>query len=275
MMDTLTIRLSSHSAAAFSGKQHHIRLPGVVQAPSRHNIKQQRRDKEHTFVAHAAATDVADKKEEYNKSMGEQMKWGHLNPYEYHPERGLYYHEVAPNLLCGSQPQSPADIERLHAEGVTNIVNLQEDKDFAYWGVDFEAYRRRATELGMFLDRRPIVDFDGESLRRNLPRIVLAIAGALLAGGRVYVHCTAGLGRAPAACIAWRYWFNDMQLDEAYTALTAIRPCGPKREAIRAATYDLLDSRGWHEFQSLPSDAYAFLNHDDRARLQHRIRERC
>jgi hypothetical protein len=42
------------------------------------------------------------------------------------------------------------------AEGVTNIVNLQEDKDFAYWGVDFGAYSRRATELGMFLDRRPV-----------------------------------------------------------------------------------------------------------------------
>lgn len=42
------------------------------------------------------------------------------------------------------------------AEGVTNIVNLQEDKDFAYWGVDFEAYSRRAAELGMFLDRRPV-----------------------------------------------------------------------------------------------------------------------
>ena len=54
------------------------------------------------------------------------MGWDHLNPYEYHPERGLYYHEVFPNLLCGSQPQTPADIEQLHAqERVTNIVNLQ------------------------------------------------------------------------------------------------------------------------------------------------------
>ena len=35
-------------------------------------------------------------------------------------------------------------------------VALQEDKDFAFWGVDFEAYRRRAEELGMFLDRRPV-----------------------------------------------------------------------------------------------------------------------
>lgn len=54
------------------------------------------------------------------------MGWDHLNPYEYHPERGLYYHEVFPNLLCGSQPQTPGDIEQLHSqERVTNIVNLQ------------------------------------------------------------------------------------------------------------------------------------------------------
>ncbi len=29
------------------------------------------------------------------------------------------------------------------------------------------------------------------------------------AGRRVYVHCTAGLGRAPAACIAYLYWCSD------------------------------------------------------------------
>ena len=33
---------------------------------------------------------------------------------------------------------------------------LQEDKDFGYWGVDFHAYASRAQELGMFLDRRPV-----------------------------------------------------------------------------------------------------------------------
>ncbi len=35
------------------------------------------------------------------------------NPYEYHPELGLYYHEVAPGLLCGTQLRSTADVERL------------------------------------------------------------------------------------------------------------------------------------------------------------------
>lgn len=33
-----------------------------------------------------------------------------------------------------------------------------------------------------------------------------AVFLACVAGKRVYVHCTAGLGRAPAACIAYLYW---------------------------------------------------------------------
>jgi hypothetical protein len=45
---------------------------------------------------------------------------------------------------------------------------------------------------------------------------------------RVYVHCTAGLGRAPAVCIAYLYWWCGMSLDDAYKYLTDIRPCGPK-----------------------------------------------
>ena len=35
------------------------------------------------------------------------------NPFKYHPELGLYYHEVAPGLLCGTQLRTPADVERL------------------------------------------------------------------------------------------------------------------------------------------------------------------
>lgn len=61
--------------------------------------------------------------------------------------------------------------------------------------------------------RRPsIVDFNADSLRHQLPKAVREVAAALAAaeagGGRVYVHCTAGLGRAPAVCIAYLYWFQ-------------------------------------------------------------------
>lgn len=86
------------------------------------------------------------------------------------------------------------------------------------------------------------------------------------------MHCTAGLGRAPAVCIAWLYWYGPhLALDEAYQALTQIRPCGPNRDAVRGATFDVLDARHFDDFVHLPSDAWAFLNQDDKARLQGRL----
>lgn len=65
------------------------------------------------------------------------MGWnadGNLNPYEYHPHRGLYYHEVHPSLYCGTQLRSTADVDHLcDGEGIGLVLNLQENKDFQYW----------------------------------------------------------------------------------------------------------------------------------------------
>jgi hypothetical protein len=91
----------------------------------------------------------------------------------------------------------------------------------------------------------------------------------------VYVHCTAGLGRAPAVCIAWLYWYGPhLSLDVAYNHVTSIRPCGPKRDAVRGATFDLLDHRSFQDFDWLPPDAWATLSVHDRERLQARLAAR-
>lgn len=70
-------------------------------------------------------------------------------------------------------------------------------------------------------------DFDPHSLRSTLPGAVRALHRELEAGRRVYVHCTAGLGRAPAVCIAYLYWFQHFQLQNVspipiLTSLTAV-----------------------------------------------------
>lgn len=63
------------------------------------------------------------KSSEYNREMAAQMGW-ELNPYEYHWDRGLYYHEVHPNLICGTQPRNVAEVEALHLSGVHTILNV-------------------------------------------------------------------------------------------------------------------------------------------------------
>lgn len=41
------------------------------------------------------------------------MGWS--EPFCYHFDRGLYFHEVWPRLLCGTQPRNPQEVEELAA----------------------------------------------------------------------------------------------------------------------------------------------------------------
>lgn len=209
---------------------------------------------------------------EYNLKMTEMMKWSKDDPYSYKPERGLYYHFITEQVVVGSQPMTAGDVDKLADIGVTCILNLQQDKDLAYWKVDFNEISSRAAARGVDLVRTPAVDFDPNSLRATLPSAVAALERAHASGHKVYVHCTAGLGRSPAVAIAFLYWCSDhLNLDDAYSYLTTIRPCGPNKEAIRGATYDLLGNGSWHDFQHLPQDAFAYLSDDDRVSIRSKL----
>lgn len=211
---------------------------------------------------------ITRQKELYNENMKNAMN----NPYEYHPERGLYYHEVDDNLLVGSQPQSAEDIRTLvEVEGITTIFNMQQDRDMIHWQVDKADLKHECRALGVNFVHHPAADFDPHSLRKILPAGAAKLDLALENGGRAYVHCTAGLGRSPGMVIAYLYWFKGMSLDEAYTHLTSQRPCGPNRDAIRGATFDIIHGEPFNEFEKLSNEMYAVLSEVERAVLQHKV----
>ncbi|ERN05405.1 phosphoglucan phosphatase LSF2, chloroplastic [Amborella trichopoda] len=209
--------------------------------------------------------------DEYNTAMKRLMR----NPYEYHHDLGMNYTCISEGLVVGSQPQKPEDIDHLkQEENVAYILNLQQDKDVEYWGIDLISIVKRCKELGIRHMRRPAGDFDPNSLRRELPKAVSSLEWAVSEGpGRVYVHCTAGLGRAPAVAIAYLFWFCDMDLNTAYELLTSKRPCGPNKDAIRGATYDLAKNDPWKEpFESLPDHAFSGVADWERSLIQERVR---
>lgn len=223
-----------------------------------------------TSLAETSAATL-DRISSYNATMKRKMNWGERSPYEYHPDRGLYYSFILEDLIVGSQPRSPQDIDHIaESLGCTAILNLQQDKDLAYWGVDINALRARCEQHGVQLLRCPARDFDPHSLRATLPASVRVLDEALRRG-RVYVHCTAGLGRAPAVAIAWLYWCGGMQLDEAYSYLTEVRPCGPKRDAVRGATYDLLSGRPREHFEYEAPHGWSMLSAADREALRAKV----
>jgi protein-tyrosine phosphatase len=218
------------TAAAFSGR-----------LPSRRARK--------TAVAAAAASDDENiteaKSNDYSKDM--QAKMGTTLTYRH--ELGINWDTITPDLIVGSCLQTPADVDRLAEEaGVTTVFCLQEDCDLDYFGIDVAGIAARCAERGDIRHVRfPIRDFDPFELRRLLPRAVARLALAHRPpgqpgseGGSVYIHCTAGMGRAPAAALAYMTWLRGWDLDQAYAHLRASRACSPKLEAVRAATTDLL-----------------------------------
>ncbi|KAK8643223.1 hypothetical protein V6N13_012529 [Hibiscus sabdariffa] len=209
--------------------------------------------------------------EEYNIAMKRMMR----NPYEYHHDLGMNYTLITDNLIVGSQPQKPEDIDHLkQEENVAYILNLQQDKDIEYWEINLQSIIERCRQLGVHHIRKPARDFDPDSLRSILPRAVSSLEWAISEGkGKVYVHCTAGLGRAPAVAIAYMFWFCGMNLNTAYEALTSKRPCGPNKRAIRGATYDLAKNDPWKEpFENLPEHAFEGVADWERKLIQDRVR---
>jgi hypothetical protein len=65
--------------------------------------------------------------------MKEKMQWDPKAPYEYNFSRGLYYHHIIQDeLLCGSQPTGPNDIQYLaEAEKVNTVVSVRSMRNIA------------------------------------------------------------------------------------------------------------------------------------------------
>uniref|UniRef100_A0A7I4DZ91 AMP-activated protein kinase glycogen-binding domain-containing protein n=1 Tax=Physcomitrium patens TaxID=3218 RepID=A0A7I4DZ91_PHYPA len=164
-------------------------------------------------------TETEAKTAEYSASMQQAMG----TTLEYRHELGMNYAHVLTDLIVGSCLQTPADADKLKDAGVGVIFCLQQDPDLAYFGVDLPAIQAHVKELdGIDHYRCQIRDFDPYDLRMRLPVAVAQLHNAIEAhkGKTAYVHCTAGLGRAPG--------------------VAKVRRCHPKLESIKAATADLL-----------------------------------
>ncbi|WOL09848.1 hypothetical protein Cni_G18601 [Canna indica] len=185
------------------------------------------------------AEEVQDEKSEIystdmTKAMGAVLTYRH--------ELGMNYNFIYPGLIVGSCLQTPSDVDKLRKIGVKTIFCLQQDPDLEYFGVDIGAIREYAMKCGDIEHlRAEIRDFDAFDLRMRLPAVVSKLYKAInLNGGVTYIHCTAGLGRAPAVALAYMFWVEGYKLYEGHQLLQSRRACFPKLDAIKSATLDML-----------------------------------
>ena len=85
-------------------------------------------------------------------------------------------------------------------------------------------------------------DFDVEDQRRHLVDAVVGLTRLLSAGHRVYVHCTAGINRAPLTVLGYLTFVEGLPYHEALAQIRAGRPqAEPYREAWRGCHSDLVE----------------------------------
>ena len=92
------------------------------------------------------------------------------------------------------------------------------------------AYRRE----GLAFHRVPVPDGATEVLADRLPVIVTLLAELVARGERVYLHCNAGMNRAPTVAIAYLHTHEGLPLAVACEDVKAKRHCVPYMRVLQA-----------------------------------------
>ncbi len=113
------------------------------------------------------------------------------------------YWQVGPRLWAGRNPLSERDLRELAERGVTHILDLREESEWAGPGrVGGEAIGA-AAGLGIARKHVPIGDFQPPSDAAFTRAAAWLDARSAEPGAVVFAHCRAGLQRTPTILAAW------------------------------------------------------------------------
>lgn len=119
--------------------------------------------------------------------------------------------EVTPNLLLGGQHYYRMGYQRLLDYGISAIVNMRAEHSDLDKGMASERHLQLATT-----DNTPPKVAD-------IVRGVAFIDEEIKRGGKVYIHCAVGCGRAPTMTAAYLISTGDTP-EQALTRVKAVRP---------------------------------------------------
>jgi hypothetical protein len=154
----------------------------------------------------------------------------------------LNWGQITPEIVIGTCPMGPDDLERIHAEAqVSGVLSLQHNECLSYWNINYGDLFEAACQLNIKMVRCPIRDFDVPDMRKNLPRAVASLTKLISTGRKTYVHCTAGLGRAPLTVLAYLIWLKNLSPEKAIRIILKGRPgAAPAWEALHGAREDMI-----------------------------------
>lgn len=149
----------------------------------------------------------------------------------------INFNRIEEDIFVGSAPRNQVDVTRLNSQlKVTAILSLQTDADFKNYQIDFDELSKAYQDVGIQFYRFPITDFDADDMSKKLIEPVQMLASLLDQGHRVYVHCNAGICRAPGTVLGYLHAYKSMELDEGLAYMREKRPMvNPYMDAVRLA----------------------------------------
>ena len=127
---------------------------------------------------------------------------------------------------------------------MTAILSLQSDACLSSLGIDLSSIKARCLESAVLHARCGVRDFDRDDATTMLPDAVRLLAALVGTGRRVYVHCTAGINRAPLTVVAYLVFVKGWLVDDAVAAVKKTRPiANPYLDSLYGAKARMLHGR--------------------------------
>ena len=136
----------------------------------------------------------------------------------------INFSRLESNIFIGSAPQNNVDAGRLKQMKITAVLSLQSDADFKSHRIDWAKLQSAYQYNDIAVQRFPIIDFDEADLGNKLTDPVQALNSLLAVGHRVYVHCNAGVCRAPATVLGYLCYYRGMSIDDGLEYIRRQRP---------------------------------------------------
>jgi len=135
--------------------------------------------------------------------------------------------EISHELLIGEFPRRE-DISWLkETYRIAAVHSLQDKEDLTIHALDLGALREAYREHGIKFVHTPIQDGSADAMAERLEAALNDLGSLVAATRRVYLHCNAGMNRAPTLAIAFLRAYRQMSLDEALAMVKKRRACGP------------------------------------------------
>jgi len=154
----------------------------------------------------------------------------------------INFDRIESEIFIGSAPQSSVDVARLAQMKITAVLSLQSDQDLKSHRIDWPKLEKNYQHNNITVQRFSIIDFDETDLANRLTQPVMALNELLQLEHRVYVHCNAGICRAPATVLGYLCHYRGMTIEKGLKYIRAHRPqVNPYKGAV-AKALEQLDS---------------------------------